>query len=235
MIRLLSRKRLQGAAAAQRRRAADRLDAVGHRPLHRAGGLALDARRGCSPRDNGGTRVDTSSRTAGFGLGLAQRHRRDEPGRRRRPPLGVRSPGGGLNVYRPTTGRARRRRSTPAPGHWNSPIVVDGTRRASRGQRERPRDDAACSTSGACAERAVASCARPLRPARVALLALALGVWAGSRSPAAATRRAPCRSSRSRADSRSPGLRRRRRPAMPTTLYVVEQPGDDQDRARAAR
>ena len=39
--------------------------------------------------------------------------------------LWVYSPGGGLNVYRPTTGGLVTRLDA-GPGHWNSPIVVDG-------------------------------------------------------------------------------------------------------------
>ena len=39
--------------------------------------------------------------------------------------LWVYSPGGGLNVYRPTTG-ALVARLDAGSGHWNSPIVVDG-------------------------------------------------------------------------------------------------------------
>ena len=39
--------------------------------------------------------------------------------------LYVYDPGGGLNVYAPTTGR-RIARLAAGPGHWNSPIVTDG-------------------------------------------------------------------------------------------------------------
>jgi hypothetical protein len=39
--------------------------------------------------------------------------------------LWVYSPAGGLHVYRPTTG-ALVTRLEAGPGHWNSPIVVDG-------------------------------------------------------------------------------------------------------------
>ena len=49
-IRLLSLARLHGTVAAQGPRAPDRLDAVGHRPLHRAGGVAPErAHAGSSP------------------------------------------------------------------------------------------------------------------------------------------------------------------------------------------
>ena len=34
--------------------------------------------------------------------------------------------GGGIYVYRPGSPRADRRSSPAQPGHWNSPIVVDG-------------------------------------------------------------------------------------------------------------
>ena len=62
--------------------------------------------------------------------------------------LYVYDPNGGLNVYGPTTGKLVTTLSA-GPGHWNSPIVDRRPRRAARGQRERPRHDAACSTSGA--------------------------------------------------------------------------------------
>ena len=39
--------------------------------------------------------------------------------------LYVYDPGGGLNVYRPTTG-ARVARLPAGSGHWNSPIITDG-------------------------------------------------------------------------------------------------------------
>jgi hypothetical protein len=39
--------------------------------------------------------------------------------------LWVYDPGGGLNVYNPSSGKLIRRLSAPA-GHWNSPIVAGG-------------------------------------------------------------------------------------------------------------
>src|SRR5207245_9509671 len=59
----------------------------------------------------------------------AKRARRDEPGRRGRPPLRIR-PGrgrGSLRVYDPATGRqVAKLECGDGGGHWNSPIVVDG-------------------------------------------------------------------------------------------------------------
>ena len=110
--------------AAQGARAADGLDPVGDRSLHRAGGLAA---RGPDLADRGGQRW----------------HRRLAAARRPPAPAwrngnGGTSPvvaggllwvydpgGGGLRVYRPGSGSLVA--TLPAgSGHWNSPIAVDG-------------------------------------------------------------------------------------------------------------
>ena len=124
--------------AAHRRRAAGRLDAVGHRSLHGAGGLASLERHVALRR--------RQRRHRGLALpqrpalaGVAERHRRDEPGRRRRPALGLR-PGRRPERLRADERQARRharfrRRPLEQPDRRRRP------RRAPRGERERPRDD----------------------------------------------------------------------------------------------
>ena len=73
--------------------------------------------------DNGGTAA-WRFRNGRLHAGVAERHRRHEPGRRRRPALGLR-PGRRPQRLRPASGKLVGTLASGG-GHWNSPIVVDG-------------------------------------------------------------------------------------------------------------
>jgi Uncharacterized protein related to the periplasmic component of the Tol biopolymer transport system len=122
IIRLLSRKRLQGTAP-HKGGELQTVSTPSGTDLFTAPAVWHSTATWMFAGDNGGTaayvfkngrlRVAWSNHTGGTSPVVAGGL------------LWVYAPGGGLNVYRPTTGALVTRLDT-GPGHWNSPIVVDG-------------------------------------------------------------------------------------------------------------
>jgi len=110
--------------APPRRRAADRLDALRLRALHRACRLASVERHvalRCGQRRH--CRVALPQRAARPGRGGTAPAGRVPSSRA--VSVGLFAPGGGLNAYVATSGKLVGTLAT-GTGHWNSPIVVDG-------------------------------------------------------------------------------------------------------------